>query len=148
GSDRPARPALHLVFVNNCLAGELLWCHLDRARRRAATEWEWRDPEDVCAKMPIQGVFPRLSPRQFGENTSCRHGRGYILGISPLRAGESALEQGLAALRSRWQGLGVTAGKTHIYGSGTTGRMSREGNRASWRTIWVAGIGLVSVAMS
>jgi hypothetical protein len=44
-------------------------CHLDRARRREATECEWRDPDDVCTTMPIQGVLPRLCASQFwGEH--------------------------------------------------------------------------------
>jgi hypothetical protein len=33
-------------------------CHLDRRRRSAATEEEWRDPEDVGAALLMQGVLP------------------------------------------------------------------------------------------
>jgi hypothetical protein len=104
-------------------------CHLDRAQGSNATEGEWRDRDDVCPTMLIQGVLPSRGPqhaqlsragleglsrnrfqkagesngerpgqdlplsmgkKQFGENTSYRHGRGRILGISPLALSRSA----------------------------------------------------------
>ena len=37
--------------------GEPAACHLDRQRRSEATEEEWRDREDVCATLLIQGVL-------------------------------------------------------------------------------------------
>src|SRR5215472_5281571 len=82
-------------------------CHLDRPRGSEATECEWRDPEDAYMATPIQGVRPRDCPRkrisrirqkdstrQLGENTSYRHGRGRILGISPLPFGPLRQAQG------------------------------------------------------
>jgi hypothetical protein len=37
--------------------GEPAACHLDRQRRSEATEEEWRDREDACATLLIQGVL-------------------------------------------------------------------------------------------
>src|SRR5215470_6020200 len=33
-------------------------CHLDRSRRRAAPEAEWRDPDNVSSTMQIRGIRP------------------------------------------------------------------------------------------
>src|SRR5215831_8373808 len=40
-------------------------CHLDRVRRSATPEEEWRDPEDASSAMPRRGVLPRLRVLSF-----------------------------------------------------------------------------------
>jgi hypothetical protein len=43
-------------------------CHLDRQRRSNATEEEWRDLEDACATMSIQGVLTECRPKELSWN--------------------------------------------------------------------------------
>src|SRR5215469_10408335 len=97
-------------------------CHLDRPRGSEATECEWRDPRGWVHRDADSGSSTeRLSPKshfaapisrlgenciqvrrvsgkgwheQLGENTSYRHGRGRILGISPLPFGPLRQAQG------------------------------------------------------
>src|SRR5262249_46878722 len=61
-------------------------CHLDRRRGSEAPEEEWRDPEDACAALLIQGILPEChSPEppcwNVGQNL-CGVGQASILSLA------------------------------------------------------------------
>ena len=133
------------------LSGSFPVCHLDRGRRSGATEGEWRDRDDVCAAMLIQGVLSiRSRENTLRQLLRCRHPwdlstprSGFLVMIAAWwRCGR---DDSRRWVHPRWKRNHAVQSRTNredksgTDGTMTAARLTRDGSPLMWRSMFTKG---------